>query len=571
MAVVSVGASPVREFRHVIGNSSYMKDLIEIFNRILEPLYGSQADALNKIRLGKDRTCFILYEGEIPVGVIAFKIDLSDEFAKQGVQKSIEIKSLFVVNSESNSGRGLGSVLLNKVVEEADKLKLNHESLHVTVSEKKAESLNFFKRKGFVEKFKWKGRYVDENDVEYLLAAPAKLPTPQQVQGAAKIVALIAPPAAVQQPFSPKLAFWVPDAHWDDIHELKLLSDGTFISGSKDNCIVKWDQKGNLVRVVSEVEPDLISDKNWITATGVINDHYWASGERNGRVSLWTTEGDFVKNYYVKRPKTSHVSHKYNQERVLCLSSGTNKQKPTLFVGFPTMFDEYNVIEGRTTSSTETHSNDWVYCVHPLTESRALVVTGCVLDIFEKANNKWSPSKRLVEEGPRIGPQRRFISAVTPLKSSPHHFGFGVFGGPANGGLVNILDVEQGKIVRSWDEHKQRVWAVENISRELIASSAEDKMIKFWDVRADKSVATLDKSPGQSHALLSPNEDTLIAGVSEEVKKRVPKQNKQPHRRQAPAGAGSPQREKRSPQRDVEFEEITVTERAHLYFFDLRK
>lgn len=534
-----------RVFQQVVGDSPHMGDLVQIFDRILEPLYGPQADALNKIKLGRDRTCYLLYEDGKPVGVIAFKTVLSDEFAQYGIKRSLEIKSLFVVNSESNSGRGLGSVLLNKFVEEADRLQLHHEALHVTVSQKKVESLNFFKRKGFVEKHKWAGRYLDKEDIEYLLAAPPKLPTPQEVQGTAKIIALVvAPPAAAeaQRPFSPKVAFWVPNAHWDDIHELKLLSDGTFISGSKDNCIVKWDQKGNLVRVVNEVEPEGINERNWITAMGIINDCYWASGERNGRVSLWTTEGEFVKNYNVKLPKSGHVSHEYNKRRVHCLAAGTNRQKPSIFVGFPTMFDEFNIIEGRTVSSTETHSNDWVYCIHPLTESRVLLVTGCVLDVFEKVENKWNRSKTLVAEGPKVGKQRQFISSVTPLKSATSHYGLGVFGG-----YVRVLDVEQGKIVRSWQEHRKRVWAVENVSRELFASSAEDKTIKLWDIRAEKSVATFENSTGQAHALLSPNETTLIAGVSQE-RKLIPPRNAKPQDKNK-----------------------SVTESAHLYFYDLRK
>jgi len=546
MAVVPVGVSTGRVFQQVVGESPYMGDLVKIFDRILTPLYGSQADALNKIKLGKDRTCYLLYENSVPVGVIAFKTVLSDEFAIYGIKRSIEIKSLFVVDSESNSGRGIGSVLLNKAVEEADKLKLSHEALHVTVSETKNESLTFFKRKGFVEKFRWVGRYI-KDVTEYLLAAPPKLPTPQEVQGAAKIIALVSPPPAAafpeaQRPFSPKVAFWVPNAHWDDIHELKLLSDGTFISGSKDNCIVKWDMKGNLVRVVSEVEPDLINERNWITAMGIINDSYWASGERNGRVSLWTTEGEFVKNYNVKLPKFGHVSHEYNKRRVNCLAAGVNRQKPSIFVGFPTMFDEFNIIEGRTVSSTDVHANDWVFCIQALTEKRVLVATACVLDVFDKVDNKWSRTKTLVEEGPKIGKQRPFISSLTPLKSSPAHYGLGIFGGQ-----VKVLDVEQGKIVRAWQEHRKRVWAVENISRDLFASSAEDKTIKLWDARADKSIASLDTPNGQAHALLSPNETMLIAGVSQE-------------RRLIPPKNAKPQEKNKS-----------VTESAHLYFYDLRK
>lgn len=508
-------------FRPVVSNSSEMKDLTEIFKRVLEPLYGSQKEALEKIASGEDRKCFLLYEDTTPVGVIAFKTNPSNEFEQFGVVNSIEIKSLFVVASEKNSGRGIGGILLNKVCEEAKRLGLGHAGFHVTVSDTKSESLNFFRRKGFEVKHVWISRY-QKNITEFLLTAPSSLPSFQEIQKV-KGTAPILP-----QLLTPKVAQSIANAHWDDIHDLKLLPNGSFISGSKDNCILRWSANGELEQAISEVEPDLASEKNWITSIQLLNESYGISGDRSGKVALWSTDGDFMKTLNLKLPKGFHVSQAQNARRVNCFATGVNKSRPTFFVGFPTMFDEFNVIEGRTVASTTVHANDWVFCLHPLAENRLLVVTGCVLELFEKTAQKWSKRGTLIGEGKRVGRQRPFISSLIPLKN-PSHFAMGVFGG-----FVKIFDVEAQKTVRDWHEHSLRVWKVEAIANSLIASSSEDRTIRLFDSRVEKSIAGITTESGQAHSLLSPNDQTLIAGVA-----AVNKAN--------------------------------ATESAHLLFYDLRK
>lgn len=510
---------PTLNFHRVNQSSPYMPQLRDIFEKIIKPLYGPQEDALNKIGQAKDRACYMLYEGNRPVGVIVFKTELSNEFASSNIHDSIEIKSLFVVDSTSNSGRGLGTTLLNKIIEEGEKLKINHAGFHVTVSETKQESLTFFQRKGFRIADEWRGKYKDAT-TEYLLARPAQLPEVQP-STATKVMELLAQdmgrlPIQDQRSFEPKVLLRVKNAHWDDIHSLRMLSDGTFISGSKDNSLYKWNLNGECVRAVCEVEPQGASDKDWITAVEVLNDEYWMSGERNGRVSLWTTSGDFVRDILQKRPKFGHISKKENAHRVHCLAAGVNKQKLSFFTGFPTIFDEYNLIENKTVCSTQVHVNDWIYCIHPLTESKNLIVTGGVLEVWKKNNRQWQRESVLMPEGPKIQSpkgrrQRPFISSLTQLQSSPAHFGLAVFGGS-----VKVIDIEQAKIVKEWKEHKERVWNIENISREVFASSCEDKTIKFWDLRSQGSVFTINTAPGQVHAMLSPSENLLIAGSSQE-------------------------------------------------------
>ncbi|PWU15671.1 MAG: hypothetical protein C5B45_01860 [Chlamydiae bacterium] len=131
----------------VIGSVERLKLLREVFKKTLEPLYGSQEAALGKIEKGKDRTCTLLLNGEQPVGVLVHKNALSDEFQAFGISNSLEIKSLFLVDPEKNSGNGIGSALLDKVIAVAKEL--HAKSIHVTVSEKVQDSCGFFAKKKF--------------------------------------------------------------------------------------------------------------------------------------------------------------------------------------------------------------------------------------------------------------------------------------------------------------------------------------------------------------------------------------------------------------------------------------
>lgn len=516
-----------REFRLVKPNTTEMRDLRKIFEKILVPLYGSQEDALNKIGLARDRVCYLLYEINVPLGVIAFKTIVSNEFEKIGVKNSIEIKSLFVVESGQNSGKGIGSMLLEKVAEEIKKLKIKCNSIHVTVSETKPESLNFFKKKEFriINAWDGKDKYI-KGVTEYLLSRPQvsmeaeeKQRTEKEAKSANEVERKDEKRETSQVErkdeqkstrWAAKVLFVVHNAHWDDIHSLKSLSDGTFVSGSKDNTLRKWNQEGIVVKEVYDVEPRTLNEKerNWITAAAVVNDDFWVSGDRSGRVRLWTTAGDFVKSLSFKLPGKGHISAANNQRRINCLAAGVNKKNPCLYAGFPTMFSEYNMIAGKTTSLAKVHKNDWVYCVHPLTETRNLVVTAGTLDIWEKFNEGWKLANNVIPERKKIQGKRCHISVLTPLESSPNHFGTGVFGG-----FVQVVDIEACAVVKEWREHSGRIWAVENVSRDVFASSSEEGLVKVWDARLNKSVMTLPKHVGGVTTLLRIKENVLVAGA----------------------------------------------------------
>ena len=207
----------------------------------------------------------------------------------------------------------------------------------------------------------------------------------------------------------------------------------------------KWDRKGQLVRIVDEVEPTQQDDRDWITAVEVLNEDYWLSGERSGKVILWKTDGEYVREIKLKLPRYGeHFSHQYNTRRVNCLAGGLNPIKPSFFVGFPTMFDEFNFIENRTEASTKVHGNDWVYCIHPINQRNLLTVTGCTVDIWNKTDIGWQYRDNLVPEGRRyqaqIGRQKKwlrpFISSLASLSSAENHFGLSLFDGS-----VRVIDI----------------------------------------------------------------------------------------------------------------------------------
>lgn len=486
--------------------------LAEIFHRILTPLYGPQDKAIDQIRESKDRKCFLLYENNAPVGVLVFKTVLSNEFEEFNVSGSIEIKSLFVDQSNRNSGRGIGSALVDKVKAEALNLGLGHKSIHVTVSETKQESLMFFQKKGFQIAHEWRGRYIP-GVTEYLLSCPSRI---EDIEASRLRRIESARMPASSSTDVPELVHVIHDAHLGDIHALRRLADGTFISGSKDNCLYKWDRLGNCVRVVDEIEPNYQAEQDWVTAIAVINPEYWVSGERNGRISLWKTNGDYVKDIELKRPRFgSHISHEYNARRVNCLAAGLRLGTPSFFAGFPTMFDEFNFIEGRTETSTTVHKNDWVYSIYPLDGKRVLTVTGCTVDLWQKNEALWICEDTVVPEAKRIQvdrkkSQRVFISALEPLQSDPNFFSISCFDGS-----VKVIDIQTKRPINIWKEHQDKAWCLANVSG-LIASGSEDRSIKLWDLRMDRSVRTIEDHVGRLTALLNLEENILLAGTCPE-------------------------------------------------------
>lgn len=146
-------------FKTVRGYENREQIVRDVFRKSLEPLYGSQESALKKIVNSDGRKARLMYEGGQPSGILVYKTNLSDEFSDLGVSNSLEVKTLFLIDAEKNSGKGLGSALLKKVISVAKEK--NADSIHLTVSEKKPESLAFFSKKEFKVIKEFDSLYLD--------------------------------------------------------------------------------------------------------------------------------------------------------------------------------------------------------------------------------------------------------------------------------------------------------------------------------------------------------------------------------------------------------------------------
>lgn len=320
-------------------------------------------------------------------------------------------------------------------------------------------------------------------------------------------------PAVREEKFDLKRIKTVLDVHQDDIHAIVKLSDQTFITGSKDGSLKKWGLDGKLIKTV--FDSGGIDYKKWVTSIASLNDQSWISGSRDRSVMLWNNKGDSVKKLYIKHapfPKVLPKCKDRNIHRVNCLSSFEKQSGEKLFfAGWATQFTLHDHTSKRL-KYAHTSDNDWVYVIQPLSESSLLVVTGCRLDLwkFVPESENWELNAALIEEGKRQK-TRPYISAITPLKDQPSHYGVAVFDGS-----VRVYDLEAQKTTFHGKEHKNRVWAIENLSTHCFASCADDGYIKLWDRRqGPKSTFTVKDNPKVSarvSILLNLENNQLLSG-----------------------------------------------------------
>ncbi|MCE2982316.1 MAG: GNAT family N-acetyltransferase [Parachlamydia sp.] len=137
------------------------------FYHVIAPLYGDQSDALRKISLAEDRVCELLVEKTTRqgLGILVYKIAPTNDFEIYGLPNALELKTLFVIDAKNNSGKGIGTKLLNRIFEVAQSACF--QSIAVTVSESKLESRFFFERKNFKEFAAFLGKYK-EGETEFL-------------------------------------------------------------------------------------------------------------------------------------------------------------------------------------------------------------------------------------------------------------------------------------------------------------------------------------------------------------------------------------------------------------------
>lgn len=494
--------SSKRVFHLVDPGSDRFQDLTEIFNRILVPLYGPQDDALAKIALGQDRVAYLLYEGENAVAVLVFKTILSNEFADKGALNSVEIKSLFVDHSAENSGRGLGSALINYLFQEVHALGLKQDGIHVTVSETKKDSLAFFQKKGFQIIYEMQGEYID-GVTEYLLYMPTPDGRISQKSSSYKVLRTgddFETPSVI-----------VHSAHRNRFHSMVNVQDGRFVSGSADNCVTLWDEFGAKVEEIVDVELSLESDRSWVTAMAANEHGYVAVGRRDGTIELF--KDGFSRQVLAKQPNTPHVSLPENQKRVTCLAFSPDGSEPTLTIGYPTIFSEYSFMQSRTTSVGQSSKNDWVYAIEYVNPKTLLAVTGCVVDLWRKVGDEWIKREELISE-PKLK-KRRGKKRQRPFISALGNIGDGSYATTDFKGSVKVFDLTEQQVTHDWNAHVGRIWDVAMIEEGYFVTGGDDALLKFWDVRSPDMIREIPSGNGPIHSLLKIGPNKLAAGVGD--------------------------------------------------------
>ena len=147
------------EFASIKGSSPYFSNVEAIFREHITPLYGDQSAALKKIGDRIDRRCELLLQNNSHVvGLIVYKTDPQQEYNKEGLVDSFEVKSLFAMGSDRKSQKEHRVMLLNRVLKLAQRKFCK--SVHLTMSERSQDLLDFFTKRGFSIGATWQDRYL---------------------------------------------------------------------------------------------------------------------------------------------------------------------------------------------------------------------------------------------------------------------------------------------------------------------------------------------------------------------------------------------------------------------------
>ena len=128
----------------------HAEPLERIAGEILKPLYGDQSKAYNEWMTGAGyKHAFVIEVDGRVGGLLSMKANPVKDYLK--------VSTLLVL--DPCQGRGCGQAMLQFAIDFA--IEYGYESIVVTVSESKPESIAFFRKHGFVVIDEQCGKYID--------------------------------------------------------------------------------------------------------------------------------------------------------------------------------------------------------------------------------------------------------------------------------------------------------------------------------------------------------------------------------------------------------------------------
>lgn len=294
--------------------------------------------------------------------------------------------------------------------------------------------------------------------------------------------------------------FRTENAHQDDIHAM-ISQDNSFITGSKDTTIKRWETTGSL-------KNDILTNKfpnyrKWITALSTYEGEQWISGNRKGGITIWEKNKKTNSLFYKASNETCYCKNR-NINRINCI---TSKNK-LFFTGTPKYFQIWN--KNRLLKKVKVDDNDWVYQIDFLTNRKILLVIGSRLEIWKNKKNFWRKDKEVFSEYETEKTKRPHIASLAFLDEE-------IFSTASFDGTIKIIDLSTETILKNYDEHKGRAWKVIKIDSSIVISGADDKTMKIWDIRKKDSITTKKNHPGRVSNLLSINNIIISASCPDDV------------------------------------------------------
>lgn len=153
-----------------VRSGPYAKLVRFLFKTCITSIYGDQTSALAKLVEGQDRSCELMFYRGQPTGIIVYKNILQNEY---GLDHAFELKTLCLLDPESDSGKGLGSCLWHRVDEIAHEM--NARVIYCTASSKVGDSIKCALKNGYSI-----SKLVKNNEEErtYLLTKEGEISSP---------------------------------------------------------------------------------------------------------------------------------------------------------------------------------------------------------------------------------------------------------------------------------------------------------------------------------------------------------------------------------------------------------